>query len=196
MSAPARSIDETAMSTSRGLDHLLDRQPVDEHVEHRLLDRVRVQPLRHRQVALRVEVDQQHAVAPLGERDAEVQRRRRLRDAALLVREGDHLRLRRGRSLAAAERWDAEGGARDPCESAISVRLTSFLLPPLEVSSPPPAPARRLRPSPTPRPRGRAPAARRARPRASTRPRSSASIRSSRASTRFATPSASSIQRR
>src|SRR3954451_18860728 len=37
------------------LDHLVDGDPVHEHVEHRALDLVRVQPLAHRQVALRVE---------------------------------------------------------------------------------------------------------------------------------------------
>ena len=72
------------------LDHVRDRDLVDEHVEHRPLDRVRVHALAHGQVALRVEVDQQDAMAHLHERDTEVQRRRRLRDAALLVRERDH----------------------------------------------------------------------------------------------------------
>ena len=84
------------MSVSRVCDHLLDRQAVHEHVEHRLLDRVGVQALRHRQVALRVEVDQEHLEALLRERHAQVQRRRRLRDTTLLVREHDHLRVRRG----------------------------------------------------------------------------------------------------
>ena len=97
------------------LDHLVDRHAVDEHVEHRPLDRVRVQPLRHGQVALRVEVDEQHLEALLRERDAEVQGRRRLRDAALLVRERDHLRFAQGQPRSQGERWDAEGGARDPC---------------------------------------------------------------------------------
>src|SRR5207253_11149043 len=68
-------------------DDLRDRKPVDEHVEHRALDLVRVPALAHRQVALRIEIDQEHAVALLGEGDAEVQRRGRLGDPALLVRE-------------------------------------------------------------------------------------------------------------
>src|SRR5262249_48792057 len=46
--------------------------------------------LAHRQVALRVQVDEEDLQALLGERDAEVERGRRLRDAALLVRERDH----------------------------------------------------------------------------------------------------------
>ena len=43
----------------------------------------------HRQRALRVEVDQQHPPAELGQRGAEVDRRGRLADAALLVAERD-----------------------------------------------------------------------------------------------------------
>jgi len=72
-----------------GADDLRDRQLMDEHVEHRALDLVGVPALRHRQVALRVEVDREDAHPLLGERDAEVQRRGRLGDAALLVREYD-----------------------------------------------------------------------------------------------------------
>src|SRR5439155_14947437 len=49
--------------------------------------------------------------------------------------------------------------ARPMCKR-ISVRLSSFLLPPREVSTRPCAPADRPRPSPTPPPRARAPAAR------------------------------------
>ncbi len=64
-----------------------------EHVEHRQVERVGVDPLRHGQVALWVHVDAQHAVALLGERRREVERRGRLGDAALLVGEGDDLGL-------------------------------------------------------------------------------------------------------
>ena len=78
-----------------------------EHVVHRRLDRVGVDALRHRQVALRVHVDAQHAVALLGERDGEVQRRRRLGDAALLVGEGDDLGL-----AAMSSHGSSFGGAR------------------------------------------------------------------------------------
>src|SRR5918996_1725046 len=83
------------------VDDLGDRQAVHEHVEHRALDRVRIHALTHGQVALRVQVDDQHAVPELLERDAEVQRRRGLRDAALLVREDDHALQRR-----LLGRWD------------------------------------------------------------------------------------------
>ena len=65
---------------------------MDEHVEHRAFDGVGVHPLAHRQVALRIEVDDENALARLSEGYAEVQRRRRLRDATLLVRERDDVR--------------------------------------------------------------------------------------------------------
>ena len=55
-----------------------------------LLDLVGVDALAHRQVALRVEVDAEDVVPGLGEGDGQVQGRRRLGDAALLVGEADH----------------------------------------------------------------------------------------------------------
>ena len=73
-------------------DHLADRDPVDEHVEHAAVDLVRVDALAHGQVALRVHVHGEDAVAGLLEGHGEVERGGRLGDAALLVREGDHLR--------------------------------------------------------------------------------------------------------
>ena len=73
------------------LDDLGDGHPVDEHVEHRLLDLVGVDALAHRQVALRVEVDREDAMPGLGEGDGEVEGGGRLGDAALLVGEGDDL---------------------------------------------------------------------------------------------------------
>ena len=66
---------------------------MDEHVVHRLLERVGVDALRHRQVALRVHVDAEHAVALLDEGRREVERGGGLRHAALLVGEGDDLGL-------------------------------------------------------------------------------------------------------
>ena len=71
------------------VQHLLDRQPVDENVVHRALDRVGVEPLAHREVPLGIQVNDQHAQALLGERDSKVQRGRGLRHAALLVGERD-----------------------------------------------------------------------------------------------------------
>ena len=53
--------------------------------------RVGIDPLRHRQVALRVHVAAEHAVALLGKGHGEVERGRGLGDAALLVGERDHL---------------------------------------------------------------------------------------------------------
>ena len=61
-----------------------------EDIEHRAVDLVGIPALRHREVALRVEVDREHAQPLLDEGHAEVERRRRLRDAPLLVRERDH----------------------------------------------------------------------------------------------------------
>ena len=75
-----------------GLDDVGDRDAMHEHVEHRALDRVGVHALAHGQVALGIEVDDEDAAPLFAERDAEVERRRRLRDAALLVRERDDLR--------------------------------------------------------------------------------------------------------
>ncbi len=63
-----------------------------EHVVHRLLERVGIDALGHRQVALRVHVHAQHAVALLREGGSQVERRRCLGDAALLVGERDDLR--------------------------------------------------------------------------------------------------------
>src|SRR3954447_265797 len=78
-----------------GDDDLRKRDVVDEHVEHALLDLVRIDALGHGQVALRVHVDAEDAVAGLLEGDGEVESGGRLGDAALLVSEGDDL----GRAL-------------------------------------------------------------------------------------------------
>src|SRR3954452_2608748 len=78
-----------------GDDDLRKRDVVDEHVEHALLDLVRIYALGHGQVALRVHVDAEDAVAGLLEGDGEVESGGRLGDAALLVSEGDDL----GRAL-------------------------------------------------------------------------------------------------
>src|SRR3954447_9504806 len=73
--------------------HLADRGLVHEHVVHRLVEGVGVDSLRHRQIALRVHVDAEDAKPLLHERDGQIERRRRLGDATLLVRESDDLRL-------------------------------------------------------------------------------------------------------
>ncbi len=90
----AGEVDRRAGDVDLALaDHLADRDLVHEHVVHRLLERVGVDALGHREVALRVHVDAQHAVTLLRERDGEVERRRRLGDAALLIGERDDLGL-------------------------------------------------------------------------------------------------------
>ncbi len=73
-------------------DHLPDRDSMHEDVVHRLLERVGIDPLRHREVALRVHVHAEDAMALLRERGREVERRRGLGDAALLICKGDDLR--------------------------------------------------------------------------------------------------------
>ena len=85
---------DTARSTSRLLDDLLDRRLVHQHVEHRPLEILGIDALAHGQVALRVEIDREHALAALGQRDAEVEGRGGLGHPALLVRERDHLTQR------------------------------------------------------------------------------------------------------
>ena len=72
------------------LDHLFDRQLVDEDVVHRPVDLVGVEALAHRQVALRVQVDAEDAQPLLFEGDGQVEGGRRLRHPALLVGECDH----------------------------------------------------------------------------------------------------------
>ncbi len=52
-----------------------------------------------RGVALRVEIDDQHILADGGERGAEIDRRRGLADAALLVGDGEHPRRARAGHL-------------------------------------------------------------------------------------------------
>ena len=91
ISAPARSIDEQAMSISRL--RMTSRIEVwwtsTSYID--FSTRVGVDALRHRQVALRVHVDAEDAVALLREGDSEVQGGGGLGHAALLVGEGDDL---------------------------------------------------------------------------------------------------------
>ncbi len=63
-----------------------------QHVVDRVVELVGVDAQPDRQRALRVEVDQQHPAAALGQRGAEVDCRRRLADPALLVAHRDGLR--------------------------------------------------------------------------------------------------------
>src|SRR6185437_2031601 len=73
-------------------DHVTKGDPVDEDVEHALLDLVGVDSLAHGQIPLRVYLDTQDTLNGLLEGDGQVEGGGRLGDAALLVREGDHLR--------------------------------------------------------------------------------------------------------
>ena len=75
-----------------GDDHVVDAdRALDQHVVDGLLELVGGDAEADRQGALRVEVDQQHLAAVLGERGAEVDRGRGLADAALLVAQREDL---------------------------------------------------------------------------------------------------------
>ena len=70
------------------------RATVGEDVGHRSLDGVEVDAEARGEIRLRVHVDAEDAEALFLERAGEVDRRRRLADAALLVRDRDHVRHR------------------------------------------------------------------------------------------------------
>ena len=81
--------DEQALDVGR-LDAVLQRHLVHQHVVHRRLQAAVLDAQPGRGVALRIEVDDQRSLAELGEAGTDVDRRRRLADAALLVGDGDH----------------------------------------------------------------------------------------------------------
>ena len=82
-----------AVSVGR-MTSVSDRATVGEDVGHRSLDGVEVDAEAGGEIRLRVHVDAQDAVALFGEGAGEVDRRRRLADAALLVGDRDHVRHR------------------------------------------------------------------------------------------------------
>ena len=77
--------DEVEVLERRVLDELGERGAVEEVVARRP---VRAHPEPGRRIRLRVEVDDERALAGLGEAGGEIDGGRRLTDAALLVREG------------------------------------------------------------------------------------------------------------
>ena len=80
-----------------GDQHLVDRHPrLDQQVVHGVVELVVRHAETRRQRALRVEVDEQHPAAVLGEAGAQIDRRGGLADAALLVAHRDDL----GRAVA------------------------------------------------------------------------------------------------
>jgi hypothetical protein len=99
-----------------GLAHdLVERHPVlGQDVGHRLPHVGKRDAEAHRQVGLGVHVDAQHPVAELRERATQVDRRRRLPDAALLVRDGDHFRQRRSPVVRLG--WGSSSGPRRPAD--------------------------------------------------------------------------------
>ena len=101
-------------------DHVGERRPaVGEHVGHRSLDGVEVDAEPGRQVCLRIHVDAQDPVALFGERPGQVDRRRRLADAAFLVGDRDHVGHRGITSnLRADARPSGQGSEWRPCYPA------------------------------------------------------------------------------
>ena len=83
--------DEQALHV-RGLDAVLERHVLHQDVVHRGLETAVLDPETRRGIALGVEVDDQDPLAELGETGTDVDRRRRLADAALLVGDGHHPR--------------------------------------------------------------------------------------------------------
>ena len=83
-----RRRDEQRGDVGRPND-VLERDLADERVVDRELDLVARVADAARRVALRIEVDEQHAVPARRDRRGEVDRRRGLADAALLVRDSD-----------------------------------------------------------------------------------------------------------
>jgi hypothetical protein len=77
-------------------DRLGQRHAADQHVIRGGGQGLFVNPERRRRVALRIEIDQQHAKTAAGEHDRQIDRGRRLTDAALLIGERDARRSRRG----------------------------------------------------------------------------------------------------
>ena len=90
-SDPARSMAAGSRSTpsSVGSRAIAAGTRPEQHVVHRQLERVRVEPERERQAGLRVEVHQQHPLPQLGQGGAERGHRGGLGDAALLVGDGE-----------------------------------------------------------------------------------------------------------
>ena len=76
-------------------DDVVERRPtVGEDVGHRAVDGVEVDAKTGGEIRLRVHVDAQDSMAFFGEGPGQVDRRRRLADAALLIRDRDHMHHR------------------------------------------------------------------------------------------------------
>ena len=82
--------------TAVGDDRFAQRRFADQHVIGRAAAVAAVDAEAGRGVALRIEIDDQHALADRGERGAEIDRGGGLADAALLVGERQHARMAGG----------------------------------------------------------------------------------------------------
>ena len=86
-----RGRDEEARH--RGRQHrVAQARLADQHVIGRVAAAATVDAEPGRGIALRIEIDDQHLLADGGKRGAEIDRRRGLADAALLVGDGEHAR--------------------------------------------------------------------------------------------------------
>ena len=74
-------------------DRFAQRRFADQHVVGRAAAAAAIDAETGRGVALRIEIDDQHALADRGERGAEIDRGRGLADAALLVGERQDARM-------------------------------------------------------------------------------------------------------
>ena len=88
----AGAMSMPAVSVGRMIS--VDRRAPDEHVGHRQLDGVEVDAQAGGEVRLRIHVDAEDAQPVLVERAGEIDGRRRLADAALLIGDRDHVRHR------------------------------------------------------------------------------------------------------
>ena len=111
-------------------DHVGQRRAaVGEDIGHRSLDGVEVDPEAGGEVRLRVHVDAEDAIALLGKRTGEVDRRRRLADAALLVGDRDHVGHRGITSeLRAVRPWRVGGRGSVPVMLRPSIGVTGTLV--------------------------------------------------------------------
>ena len=87
------------------------RAAVGEDVGHRAFDGVEIDAEARGQVRLGIHVDAEDAIALLSERAGEVDRRRRLADAALLIGDRDHVGHRGITSNYRPARWAVRGRA-------------------------------------------------------------------------------------
>ena len=83
--------EDVVAAVRAGPPRLGDRRAFEQDVVHARLEGALVDARAHGRVALRIEIDQQNAPAEVGQTGGEIDRGRRLADAALLVRDTEDL---------------------------------------------------------------------------------------------------------